>query len=416
MKKKVLLIGGLLVLTLGGGAWYLVANVPPSKREPVKEPEQRSGLVDPTLHTERVVATAETVMSSPTPQPSPAVTYQSEPAPAAPSSQAPLRMYTSTAPEATPTPAEEHHGFYAPSGRLVRCKLVNTVDSSALSTPIIGEVTDDLMWDGHLIIGKCSEVHAIAQVDKARERIASEGAVIFVLYDAKNPGLGKELVVKGEILDREDDPQFQTYGITNASAGLRGMVITSDNMANIKLFVATFISGIAGGLESTQNTIFGQQPTTNGTGVGNLPGTVINPMAQGAQAVLDRYAQIILDGIERDGFFIRVPSSKTFYVYIREPVDTGKATVGGSSRLAEVQESFLQDRKLEERVTEPRAVRDERAERASQNPMPNFTGDPQLNALTNRLDQTSEILQERSREVQTQSLKLGQPNPTPIPQ
>lgn len=327
-------------------------------------------------------------------------------------------MYTSNIQEPTPEPKEAHHGFYAPKGRLVKCHLVNTVDSSNLSTPIIGQVDDDLIWDGHLIIGKCSEVHAIAQVDKARERIASEGAVLFVLFDPdpKNAGLGKELVVKGEVLDREDNPQFRTYGITNASAGLRGVVITQDNLAAVKLFVATFISGISSGFESTQNTIFGQQPTTNGAGVGNLPGTVINPVVGGAQAVLDRYAQIILDSIERDGFFIRVGSSKTFYVYIKEDIDTGKATVGGSSRFKEVQEEFLEDRKLEEKVTEPRSVRDERAFRSEQNAQPNFMVDPQLNNLTNRLDQTSGILQERSREMQTQSFNLGQPNPTPVPQ
>jgi hypothetical protein len=410
MKRKALIVSGLLLLTLGGGVWYLVANTPPSKRQPVKEPEQRAGLVDPTLHSERVVATAETVLPSPTPTPTPAPDYI-PPAPVIQQKQAPLRMYTSTLPEATPPPAEERHGFYAPSGRLVRCKLVNTVDSSSLSTPIIGEVTDDLMWDGHLIIGKCSEVHAIAQVDKARERIASEGAVIFVLYDPKNPGLGKELVVKGEVLDREDDPQFQTYGITNASAGLRGMVITSDRMADIKLFVATFISGIAGGLENTQNTIFGPVASPNGSGVGGLSGSVINPVVGGAQAVLDRYAQMILDGIERDGFFIRVPSSKLFYVYVRQTIDTGLATVGGSSRLAEVQESYLQDRKLEERITEPRAVRDER--KAREQNQPAIPLDPGLSNLTNRLDQTSELLGERSRELGVQSQTLAQPSPSP---
>ncbi len=412
MKRKGLIICVLIVLAAGGAAWLLIVNAPPSNRKPAPEPEQQSGLVDPAFHSERVISKAENVLASPTPSPSQPFTYQTASLPVVPEKQAPLRMYTSTTPEATPAPAEEHHGHRAQSGRLVRCKLVNTVDSSNISTPIIGMVTDDVLsWDGHIIIPKCSEVHGIAQVDKARERIASEGAFIFVLHDDKTPG--REMVVKGEVLDREDDPQFQSYGITNGSAGLRGVVITKDSGADLKLFVATFISGIAGGLENTQNTIFGPVASPNGSGVGGLSGAVINPVAGGAQAVLDRYAQTILDGIERDGFFIRCASSSTFYVYCREPLDSAKATVGGSSRLSEVQESFLQDRKLEERVTQPRAVRDEQAARSSQTSVPTIPLDPGLSNLTNRLDQTSELLGERSRELGVQSQSLVQPSPFP---
>jgi hypothetical protein len=43
-------------------------------------------------------------------------------------------------------------GDYAPAFRLVKCQLVNTVDSSILTTPIIGLVTDDLWWNGKVII------------------------------------------------------------------------------------------------------------------------------------------------------------------------------------------------------------------------------------------------------------------------
>ena len=43
-------------------------------------------------------------------------------------------------------------GDYAPAFRLVKCQLVNTVDSANLLTPIIGLVTDDLWWNGKVII------------------------------------------------------------------------------------------------------------------------------------------------------------------------------------------------------------------------------------------------------------------------
>ena len=40
-------------------------------------------------------------------------------------------------------------------------------------------------------------------------------------------------------------------------------------------------------------------------------------------------------------------------------------------------------------------------------------GDPSLNNLTNRLDQTNDMLQERARELGVQSQQLAQPSPMP---
>ena len=412
MKKKVLIVSSLLLLTLGGGVWFLIVAAPPSTRKPAPESAPPAGLTDAPIHSEHVVAVAETVLPSPTPLPTPLP----EPPPQAPMvemKQAPLRLYTSTAPEATPAPAEVKHGAYAPFGRMVRAKLVNTLDSAEIESPIIALVTDDLCWGGKVIIPRCSEIHGVAQIDKSRERVASSGVFTFVLFDEKNPGLGKELVVKGIVLDRESDPEFRTWSITDGSAGLRGAVITSDRMADIKLFVASFLSGIASGLENTQNTIFGPVASTNGAGVTGLSGLITNPIAQGTQAVLDRYAAMILSNIEKDGFFLRVPAGKELYVYITEDLDLAKATVRGASRIQEVQSQYLDERKQLEKVTEPRSVRDDRAARAEMNPMPNIPVDPQLNNLTHQLDSTTEMLQERSREMGVQSQTLAQPSPSP---
>jgi hypothetical protein len=55
-----------------------------------------------------------------------------------------------------------------------------------------------------------------------------------------------------------------------------------------------------------------------------------NAPLQGAQAVLDRYAQQILQAIERDGFYVRVPAGKQFYLYITQTVDEDDAKIGGT--------------------------------------------------------------------------------------
>jgi hypothetical protein len=220
------------------------------------------------------------------------------------------------------------NGDYAPAFRLVKCQLVNTVDSSNFTTPIIGLVTEDLCWNGKVIIRAKSEVHGVAGVDRVRERIASEGDFTFVLNEPDRRG--RELVTKGLVLDMERDPEYDTYGITDGSAGLRGDVIRTANNDAVKLYAASLISGISGAVSSGSSGILGNRVYTNNSSLGlsALQGGVINPIAGGTQGVLDRYADQILKSIERDGFFVRVPAGKQFYVYCSEAIDLSRAKIG----------------------------------------------------------------------------------------
>src|SRR5271166_6183495 len=427
--RKTIGIVLLLVLAGGGaGAWFLLAKTPPKRQAATSTPvAEIYGLEQPSFHTERPVAPADAVLPQATPEiaeviPAPVPERQA----GTEKKLAPMRIYTSTAvPE--PTPEEEDLGDYAPAFRMVRCKLVNTVDSSNISTPVNGLVTDDLVWGGKIIIAQCSEVHGLAQVDKSRERIVAEGAWTFTLFEPDIGRLGdRELVVKGYALDREDDPEFKalmvgatvvdpkvkTWGITDGSAGLRGVVLRSNNAAELNLFVATFISGIAQSVQGTVTNVFGQTVASpNVSGAGGVPGYIINPPALGAEAVLDRYAQMVMDSIERDGFFIRVPAGKLFYVYVTEDILTGKATVGGSRRLAQVQSEFLEDRRLQEKVTQPRSERDA-AKAQQQNGFPYPPIDP---TLTRKLDDASQRLEARTQALEDQAQQLAQPSPTPTP-
>jgi Bacterial conjugation TrbI-like protein len=229
-------------------------------------------------------------------------------------------------------PDKAHAGLssdYAPAFRLVKCQLVNTVDSSNLTTPVIGLVTEDLCWNGKVIIKTNSEVHSVASVDTVRERIASQGEFTFVLNESD--GRGRELVVRGIALDMEKDDEFDTYGVTDGSAGLRGDVIRTANNDVIKLYAASLISGIAGAFSTGSNGVLGNRVYTNSASLGlsALQGGVINPASGATQSVLDRYADQIAQTIERDGFFVRVPAGKQFYVYCTEAIDLSRARVGG---------------------------------------------------------------------------------------
>ena len=203
---------------------------------------------------------------------------------------------------------------FAPFGRLVPCELIITVDSSSIQTPIIGLVTEDVFHHGQLIIPAGTEVHGTAQLDHARERIASNGRWALVWQN------GQELTVSGLALDRERDPDTGTWGITDGSAGLRGRLLKTDDLAEVKLFIASLLSGAAEAFTQKQVSPFGTFA---------LP-TLQNAGLQGAQSVLDRYAQQILQTIERDGFYVRVPAGKQFYLYITQTIDEQDAKIGGT--------------------------------------------------------------------------------------
>jgi len=101
---------------------------------------------------------------------------------------------------------------------------------------------------------------------------------------------------------------------------LRGELLKSDNLAEIKLFAATFLAGAAGALTEKQETLFGP---INSPSLNNAP-------LAGAQDVLKAYAQQIADSIQRDGFYVRVPSGKQFYLYVLQTVDRTDASLGGA--------------------------------------------------------------------------------------
>ena len=206
---------------------------------------------------------------------------------------------------------------YAPFGRLIPCETVITVDSSSIQTPIIGLVTENVYFAGQLVIPAGTEIHGTAQTDHQRERIASGNSWTLVWQN------GLVMQIKAIALDREfsDHTNQAGWAISDGSAGLRGELIKSDSLAEIKLFAATFLSGAAGALTEKKETIFGSI---------NSPSLNNAPMA-GAQDVLKTYAQHIADSIQRDGFYVRVPSGKQFYLYVLQTIDRADASIGGTA-------------------------------------------------------------------------------------
>lgn len=210
---------------------------------------------------------------------------------------------------------------YAPYGRLIPCETVVTIESSRLETPVIGLVTEDVWHDGRLIIPAGAEVHGRASLDRSRERVAVAGKWVVVWRDGSSLN-GTELVLSGIALDRQRDDVTGEFGMRDGSAGLAGQLIKSDNWQEIKLFASTFLAGIASGLQEMRN---------QGTAYGDVPVPVAsgkNAALQGTADVLNLYARQIQEVIARDGFYVRVPAGKQFYLYVTETVDQAKGARG----------------------------------------------------------------------------------------
>jgi len=245
--------------------------------------------------------------------------YKPSPLPNVPANQAPTLSPISLFADSTAGVSQRKKlsAVFAPFGRLIACETVITVDSASIQTPIVGLVTENVYYGGKLVIPAGTEIHGTAQTDHQRERIASGNTWTFIWQN------GMEMQIKAIALDREFDDQTNQSGwaITDGSAGLRGEVIKSYNFADIKLFAATFLSGAASALTEKQQTIFGpiNSPTLN------------NAPFAGAQAVLQTYAQQIFDSIQKNGFYVRVPSGKQFYLYVLQTIDAADASLGGTT-------------------------------------------------------------------------------------
>ena len=307
----------LLFLMLLGAAYVIVVGFKPPTIRPADDGQRDQEQDGDKPQTVETIQRAMTAFNPPKPKETPAPEIQPTPAPR--EEEKPLALPPITLYAAAPRTQKDHDELsdrYAPFGRLVPCELIVTVDSSSIATPIIGLVTQPVWHDGKLIVPAGTEVHGSARVDRVRERIASTGNWTLVWQS------GEELTLSGIALDREKG-EGEGWAITDGSAGLRGQLVKSDDLAEIKLFAATFLSGAADALTEKQPTLFGSQ----------IVPTLQNAPFAGAHEVLAAYAEQIQESIQRDGFYVRVPAGKQFYLYVTQTIDLAQA-VAGSSRFA----------------------------------------------------------------------------------
>jgi len=307
---------GRLILFLVAGA-LILAFVFSGRHRPSTEP------VNPTLPAQATAAKGysfeENIPAAPSARTqSPAAT---------PPQQAARSMPTPKPPPPIPqaifaTKEESRSEYYLPYGRLLRCELVNAVESTNIETPIIGLITEDVWHDGRLVIPAGTEVHGLAQKTAARERIGSERQWVLVFQD------GKELPLSGTVLDyAPDGTSGGQWAETDGSAGLRGYMIAADKYAEAKAILAAMISAGAGAFPSMTNLI---SPLTGGV-TQVQGGGYQDAIAAGIQAGGQIYSQRLLDGLQNDPNYVRVPAGTTFYLYVSQTVDLAKARISAAT-------------------------------------------------------------------------------------
>jgi hypothetical protein len=121
-------------------------------------------------------------------------------------------------------------------------------------------------------------------------------------------------------LDREYDRDIDGYGITDGSSGIKGRLMATDDLQELKVLASAALSGFARGTQDRTQTALG---TT-------LTGSVSNGVREGMGNVFELYAQRTLKDIEANGYFVRVAAGKEFYVYVLESIDPRQASVAGT--------------------------------------------------------------------------------------
>ena len=221
-----------------------------------------------------------------------------------------LAAYVAPTPQrAEPAPPTR----FVPYGTLLKCKLVNTVDSSNLETPVIAVLLEDVWQNGERVIPANTLVHGTAKAGRIRDRVSANGTWRFVWQD------GRELAFNGIALDREYEHDIDGYGITDGSGGMKGRVLATDDLQELKMLASAALSGFARGTQDRTQTALG---TT-------ITGSVSNGVREGVGDVFELYAQRTLKDIEQNGYYVRIPAGKEFYVYVTETVNPEKAKVAG---------------------------------------------------------------------------------------
>jgi hypothetical protein len=241
--------------------------------------------------------------------------------------------------EAQPRAPDE----FAPFGRLVKCQLVDTIDSvTARSEPIVAIVTQDLDWNGSVIIPAGTEAFSYASPSPVVDvdgvgRLVDNGEWTLVLPGGAGGTNGRELALRARAVDRRetlvaDKGGVRSWSLDDGSDGLVGYTLSTLDNRELKLFAAAAISGMAQGLGAIAER---QEPAPGVSGVlgvtqvaPTLGNAAVSSLGTGAIDAVNEVAARIRDEISKRGVYVRIPAGKEFYLFVEQTIDPGMAEIG----------------------------------------------------------------------------------------
>jgi len=242
--------------------------------------------------------------------------------------------------KAGPAPLAE---LFAPFGRLVKCQLVDTVDSvTARSEPIVALVTEDLDWNGDVIIPAGTEAFSYARPEPIIDavgvgRLVDSGEWTLVLPGGPEGANGRELILKARAVDRRelvvsDRGRARAWGVDDGADGLIGYTLSTTDNREIKLFAAAAVSGLAqgfGAIAERQQAAPGLPGVLGATQPAPTLGNALTgSLGAGTVEYMNQLAGRIRDEISKRGVYVRVPSGKEFYLFVEQTIDPRAAAVG----------------------------------------------------------------------------------------
>ena len=258
------------------------------------------------------------------------------PGAAAGATAAPAVPAPSPAPETAPE-------AFAPFGRLIKCQLVQTIDSvTARSEPIVALVTEDVDWNGTVIIPAGTEAFSYAAPAAVLDvegvgRLVDTGEWTLVLPGGPADENGRELILRGRAVDRRETQlagkgRAESWALDDGADGLVGYTLSTLDNREIRLFAAAAISGLTQGIAAVAER---QEPAPGISGVlgaTQVAPTIGNALAAsigtGAVDAVNEVAARIREEISKRGVYVRVPAGKTFYLFVEQTIDPGRAQVG----------------------------------------------------------------------------------------
>jgi hypothetical protein len=232
---------------------------------------------------------------------------------------------------------------FAPFGRLVKCQLVDTLDSvTARSEPIVALVTQDLDWNGSVIVPAGTEAFSYAKPEAVIDamgvgRLVDSGEWTLVLPGDAERANGRELILKARAVDRRetsvaDRGVVRSWGLDDGADGLVGYTLSTLDNKEIKLFAAAAISGMAQGFAAIAER---QEPASGvpgALGATQIAPTLGNALAgslgAGTSEVMNQLAAQIREEISKRGIYVRVPAGKEFYLFVEQTIDPRAAAIG----------------------------------------------------------------------------------------